>query len=247
MANGDEPCLPVGCPKCRSANQVCITHPAHHALGCSGCGESFVVDQTLIQQFYDSDDSAHCMLEEFYRAPLVAYFLNRNMSQVEAEQCQIDVLKRVWETKHPQPGNAPQGYDPHHSSRASFRTWLFAIARHILADHRRPPVLFPDLEGSNLVGGEESIDPTALQRDFDFNRRPAEDEAAAREHRAAVHDCRDKLPPRERLAINVWLEHEGARGVGNILAGELRMHFPAQETSAATASALLNGALELMR
>ena len=95
--------------------------------------------------------------------------------------------------------------------------------------------------------GGESGDPTALQRDFDFNRRPAEDEAVAREHRAAVHECRDGLPPRERLAINVWLEHEGARGVGNILAAELRTQFPGRGASAATASTLLTGALDLMR
>ena len=140
----------------------------------------------------------------------------------------------------------PQRYDPHHSSGASFRTWLFAIARRIIADRRRQPFLFSDLEGSNLEGGE-SGDPTALQRDFDFNRRPAEDEAVAREHRAAVHECRDGLPPRERLAINVWLEHEGARGVGNILAAELRTQFPGRGASAATASTLLTGALDLMR
>jgi hypothetical protein len=101
MANDDTPSVPVGCPQCSAITPIRITHPAHKSVDCSGCGESFIVDQTLICRFYASDDTALSILEDLYRAPLVQYFLDRGASQVEAEEYQIDVFTRVWETKEP--------------------------------------------------------------------------------------------------------------------------------------------------
>src|SRR6266446_5147687 len=98
MANEVEPCLPVRCPTCSAVNTIRITHPAHKPLNCSGCNQSFAVDRTLIRQFYVSDDDAHWILEEFYRAPLVGFFLSRGVPQVEAEQYQTDVFTKIWET-----------------------------------------------------------------------------------------------------------------------------------------------------
>jgi DNA-directed RNA polymerase specialized sigma24 family protein len=141
----------------------------------------------------------------------------------------------------------PQRYDPDHLSGASFRTWLYQIARNCFQDRRKPTLLFPDIQPSDSDSGGEASDPTALQRDFDFNRSPTLDEAVAREHRASIHDCREGLPAREKLAIIVWLREEGARGVGNILAAELRTQFPGRGASAATASTLLNEAFNHMR
>jgi hypothetical protein len=112
MHNDQSGRIPVRCPGCSALNQVCITHPAHEPFDCSGCNESFVVEKELIRQFYDNDDTALSCLEDFYRAPLIAYFMKRGRSQVDAEKCQIDVFTKVSETKHPRPGNDPQRYDP---------------------------------------------------------------------------------------------------------------------------------------
>jgi hypothetical protein len=249
MANDDTPCLPVQCPKCGGANHVRITHPAHRPLNCCGCDEPFEADQVLIRQFYAADDSAHCVLEDFYRAPLVQYFLNHGVPLVQAEELQIDVFNKVWETKHPQPGNNPQRYDPDHPSGASFRTWLFRIAARCLLDRKRPALLFSEYQAGDIAGVGEPVDPTAIKKGVGSNPDPPrpEDEASAREHRAAVHDCRDQLPPREKLAINEWLNHDGERGVGYLVAEALKEHFPEKGTSAATASMLLNKAQDLMR
>src|SRR5438874_977909 len=124
MTNEEGSDIPVECPLCNAVNHLCITHAAHHPLCCGGCGESFKVDQTLIERFYASDDSACHILEALYRAQLVDYFFNRGELLTDAEKLHIDVFTKVWETKHPRPGNNPQRYDRDHPSGASFRTWL---------------------------------------------------------------------------------------------------------------------------
>jgi DNA-directed RNA polymerase specialized sigma24 family protein len=217
-------------------------------LDCTSCHQPFIAEQTLIREFYTSDDNALYILEELYRAPLVQFFQSRGVSQVEAEECQIDVFTKVWETKYPRPGNNPRPYDPDLPGAASFRTWVLRIARNCLLDRRRPPLLFSELDVGGAGEEEASVDPTAFQRELNLNPFPQpEAEAIARQHSAAVHDCHEKLPPRPRLAITVWLEHEGIYGIGNILASELKAHFPERGFSAATASNLLNQALSLMQ
>ncbi len=248
MVDDDPSCLPVPCPSCHAKNHIPITHPAHHALPCGSCQVPFVVDQALIEQFYNSDDSAHCVLEEFYRAPLVAYFQSRDFPLVKAEECQMEVFERVWKTKYPRPGNAPGRYDARHASGASFRTWLFQIARRVLADRKSRRDLFQDADSGRSRSSDDPSGLGGIQRDlrFDADPRP-EDEASAREHRMAVRDCQERLSARQRLAVTVWLEEEGAWGVQKVLIAELRIQFPDQGASAATASNLINQALAAMR
>jgi DNA-directed RNA polymerase specialized sigma24 family protein len=174
--------------------------------------------------------------------------MNRGMSQVAAEECQIDVFTKVWETKYPRPGNNPQRYDPEHAGAGSFRTWLYRIALNHWKDQKKPTLLFSEMEARGGAQEGSTFDPAVLQPDLYANRvlRPDE-EITARQHQAAVHDCHDALPPRPKFAITVWLEHRGVYGIGNILVEELKAHFPGQGISAATASTLLAKARELMK
>jgi hypothetical protein len=249
MDNEYQPDLPVRCPECSAFNQVCITHQPHKAVNCGSCSASFIIDQTLICQFYASDDDAHWILEDFYRAPLVQFFWNRGMSQIEAEKCHADVFTKVRETKYPRPGNDPRRYDPNLPDAGSFRTWVLRIARRCFEDRRgRQQVLFSEIQAGRSGDEGAAFDPAAFQRDLNLNPiSQPEAEAIARQHRKAVHDCHETLQPREKMAITIWLEHEGSHGIGNILAGELKAHFPERGCSAATASNLLAKAMGLMK
>jgi DNA-directed RNA polymerase specialized sigma24 family protein len=60
----------------------------------------------------------------------------------------------------------------------------------------------------------------------------------------AIEECKAALDEREQLALQVWLEHSGARGTGNELVNRLKIAFPDEACSPATASRLTQRALE---
>jgi hypothetical protein len=227
---------------------VCNTHPAHHPLSCSSCHESFVVDETLILQFYACDDDVHWYLEELYRARLVQFFLKEGLSPSEAEKCQMDVFTRIRKTKYPPPGRNPKRFDPSHQSGATFKAWVFAIAANRLRDATNRQVPFSELGTEGPEGDMPPLEPSIDARHQSPGGNPSpEDEAIAREHRATVRDCLQGLNPRQQLAINVWLANEGERGTNNLLAQALQAQFPGQGSSPATASALLEAARTRMK
>jgi hypothetical protein len=245
MDDGGLP-IPVVCPHCKDQNEMRVTRWRGEALTCDSCDTVFQIDETLILQFYGCDDQAHWYLEEFYRARLVNYFMNRHLSESEAEKRQMDVFTSIWETKYPREGNKPQRYDPHYGKGGNFKKWLFQIAWRKLP-RRSLPLQFPAKTTDEAEGTE--VEPSPEQLPLKPDRRyPAPfDEAVLGEKQEAVRACRESLPPREKLAITVWLENEGERGTGNKLVEELKEQFPDQGVSAATAHNLIEKALTHMK
>ncbi len=92
-------------------------------------------------------------------------------------------------------------YDP--EKGASFRTWLFRIAKNLAIDRLRQmgrEVTFSDFEGEEGEEGEGE----AFWWELHSDQPSLEDVLMAKEWRKAVHECMEKLPPREREAIALW-------------------------------------------
>jgi RNA polymerase sigma-70 factor (ECF subfamily) len=86
-------------------------------------------------------------------------------------------------------------------------------------------------------GQEEEAEP--LEATLPVEELSPEEEILACQRQRDVHECMDRLPPRERIAVALWLETEGAMTLQD-LANML-------EVSVATAHRVLRRAFELIR
>jgi RNA polymerase sigma-70 factor, ECF subfamily len=174
-------------------------------------------DHELIADYYACNDETLTELHHRYSARLEGFLRVSGLSQSEAEDLTQEVWIRIMNTKYPSPGSRARAYDP--QAGASFRTWLFTITKRLLLDAMRRQgrtITFSTLE-----------------------RGTQEEEILARQQQRDVHECMNRLPPRERIAVALWLETEGAMTLQD-LANTL-------EASVATAHRVLRRAFELIR
>ena len=187
-------------------------------------------DEELIKAYYECNNEAFEELYHRYIARLKQFFIKARLGQQGAEDMAQDTIVRVMETKTTPCKQYSQ------SRGASFKTWLFTIAYHLLVDKLRRQeieISFGDLE----VEGEEGEEP--FEELIPSVEPTPEEKSLSQELRQAVHDCMTRLPDRERIAIALWLETGGDMKLQD-LAGILSVSVP-------TAYRVLKRALSLMR
>ena len=143
-------------------------------------------DEDLIARYYGCDDAAFA---ELYRRNFcqVYAFLRRTLKDHHvAEDLAEEVFVRVVQGKH----RGRSLYDPNRGT--AFRTWLFAIARHVLLDYlRRTRVRSGHLSPDSEAEPEGSlIDPVT-------------DPAPPVELIAMVRECLAKMPAEYREVIEL--------------------------------------------
>jgi RNA polymerase sigma factor (sigma-70 family) len=188
-------------------------------------------DEDLMAAYYACDDAAFGEIWRRYRARLEQFFRNGGLTQEDARDRAQDVFVQVMKTKDSQ----AKPYDPR--AGVKFKTWLFTIATNLLIDTLRRQgrtVVFSALEGEGEAGEVEPFEETLPSKELS-----PEEQALARQRRQDVHDCMNGLPPRERVAIALWLETDGDMKLGD-LASALGVSVP-------TAYRVLNRAFDLMR
>jgi RNA polymerase sigma factor (sigma-70 family) len=192
-------------------------------------------DHESIADYYACHDERLSELHHQYSARLEGFLRVSGLSQSEAEDLAQEVWVRVMNTKYPSPGSRARAYDP--QAGASFRTWLFTITKRLLMDAMRRQgrtITFSTLEGGSQEEEGEPIEATLPVEELS-----PEEEILARQQQRNVHECMNRLPPRERIAVALWLETEGAMTLQD-LANML-------EVSVATAHRVLRRAFELIR
>ena len=160
-------------------------------------------DEKLIEAYYECDNEAFEELYRRYIARLEQFFIKAGLGQQCAEDMSQDTIVRVMETKTTPCKRYSQ------SRGASFKTWLFTIAYHLLVDKLRRhqkqgiEISFSDLEVEGEAGEEpfEELIPSA--------EPTPEEKSLSQKLRQAVHECMESLPDRERIAIALWLETDG--------------------------------------
>jgi RNA polymerase sigma factor (sigma-70 family) len=143
------------------------------------CQEASPSDEDLIERYYACDDMAYAELFSRYHRRLVAYF-RRWVPSEDAEDLAQFTFLRVVRTKPTGRGR----YDP--SRGASFRTWLFVIARREVVNAIRSQPQLPGREAEEGEGGP-MIDQTPAPT-------PSADEIlAAQEISEPVQSCLNAL------------------------------------------------------
>ena len=186
-----------------------------------------ISDEELIKAYYECDNEAFEELYRRYIARLEQFFIKARLGQQGAEDMAQDTIVRVMETKTTPCKQYSQ------SRGASFKTWLFTIAYHLLVDKLRRQeieISFGDLE----VEGEEGEEP--FEELIPSAEPTPEEKSLSQELRQAVHDCMTRLRDRERIAIALRLEDMRLKDLAMILG-----------VSVPTAHHVLEGALSLMR
>jgi RNA polymerase sigma-70 factor (ECF subfamily) len=192
-------------------------------------------DEDLIADYYACDDDAMDELYRRYCARLEQFFRNGGLSEEEARDKAQDVFVRVMETKYPLLGSRAQPYDPHRGT--SFKTWLFRIATNLLIDVRRRQGRTVDFTSLEREGEEGEVEP--FEETVPDEEPSPEERTLAKETRQDVHDCMGTLPPRERVAMALWLETNGEMKLAD-LADRLGVSVP-------TAHRVLKSAFRHMR
>lgn len=160
-------------------------------------------DEELIARYYRCQDEALEVLHDRYYPRLVAFLSKQGgVSKEDAEDLAEVVFYRIVRTKKTGQGR----YDPQQS--ASFKTWLFRIAVNLLNDFRSrkklPVISFDDLKAGEEAGAGEPFEERLP------DEAPTPEEVVLREaEKQAVRECLQTLPPRERLALTLWLEMDG--------------------------------------
>jgi RNA polymerase sigma factor (sigma-70 family) len=120
-------------------------------------------DEQLIADYYGCNNDRMAELITRHSNNLVGWFVNRGISQDEAEDRAQEVWVRVMNTKQHLWGSTASRFDP---AQGLFVAWLFAIAWNMLRDARRQQATAPaqlpvgDEEGfeQQIPGPEEPVD-----------------------------------------------------------------------------------------
>jgi len=192
-------------------------------------------DEALMAAYYACDDAAFEEIWRRYRARLGQFFRNGGLTEEDAQDRAQDVFVRVMETKCPSPDSHAKPYDP--TAGVKFKTWLFKIATNLLIDALRRQGRTVDFSALEGEGEEGEVEP--FWETLPGEEHSPEEKAVARQRRQDVHDCMETLPPRERVAIVLWLETDGEMKLED-LANALGVSVP-------TAHRVLKKAFRLMR
>ncbi len=185
--------------------------------------------------YHACDDAAFEEIWRRYRARLEQFLRIGGLSEEDAQDRAQDVFVRVMETKHPPPDGGARPYDP--TVGALFKTWLFTIATRLLIDTLRRQRRTVDFSALEVQGEEGEVEP--FEETLPGEERSPEEQALAQQRRQDVHDCMETLPPRERVAIALWLETNSEMKLEN-LADALGVSVP-------TAHRVLKRAFRLMQ
>lgn len=151
-------------------------------------------DIGLMLAFKDGNEAAFDTLYRRHAPPLARYFWRSTMSQELSEELVQETFLKIHRYKH--------AYEP----RASFRTYLYTVARSI------------------LLNNWKRIVKAGQQRGREMDRMPSagdtpERSFASRQLLARVNDALLSLPERQRTAINLvrlrgLSYEEAARAIG---------------------------------
>jgi RNA polymerase sigma-70 factor (ECF subfamily) len=167
-----------------------------------------LTDEQLMERLQQGDAGA---LDELYRRHARGlYALGRSLAPAshDPEDLVQDVFLRVIKSAHT--------FDPR---RASFRTWLYRIARNRCIDLARRASLIRFLPIDRGAAGEERREETAPEDVLVDERQDVESLAARAEAIEAVRDCVDRLEHRdEKQAILLYyLSGMAYREIGEVL------------------------------
>jgi RNA polymerase sigma-70 factor (ECF subfamily) len=112
-------------------------------------------DEDLLARARKGDAEAFGDLYERYLGPIYRYLYYRVGNVHEAEDLTETVFLKIW-----------QSLASYRQGRASFRTWLFAVAHNLLVDHyrtrRREEALS---EGGELISGDPQPEETVMHQE----------------------------------------------------------------------------------
>jgi RNA polymerase sigma factor (sigma-70 family) len=135
-----------------------------------------------------------------FAARLVRFFESRGFQRADAEDLTQQVFVQVMNTKHHLGGSRASPWEP---ARGSLWTWMRRIAHHLACDEWARRGRQSQLPITAPTNGEEET--ATLDAALATEEPGPGDLAIAAERRQAVHDCLQRLPPRERTAIEQWL------------------------------------------
>jgi RNA polymerase sigma-70 factor (ECF subfamily) len=165
--------------------------------------EAEMSDEDLIEAYYGCDDLAFAELYRRYFPRLFAYFRRQGLSREDAQDLAEETFLRVVRTKRTGRGRFDR-------TIASFRTWLFSIARNLRNDHWQGLGIPPD-EETEPEGETPSVEQVAC------DEPTPEEILAAKELLKPVHDCLAELPPGHRDALVLAIKGCPRRDMARIL------------------------------
>jgi DNA-directed RNA polymerase specialized sigma24 family protein len=159
-------------------------------------------DEALIAAYYTGDNEAMQTLYERHHAHLIGLFVNGGLPPHRAEEEAQGVWVRVMNTHHHLWGCTAAPFNP--TGGASFRTWLFVIAGHLLQDALEHLGHDPMQMPVRPEGEETATSSSAV-----CTRQPRSPRVEAglvtEEVREAIRASMNELPHNQRIALALEL------------------------------------------
>lgn len=191
-------------------------------------------DEELMRRYYACEDDLFEEAHLRFEARLIRFFESRRFQRTDAEDLTQQVFVQVMNTKHHLGGSRANPWDP---ARGSLWTWIQRIAHHLACDEWARREKQPQMPTTRPTNGEGEA--TTVTAELPDEQPGPDDEAIAAERRRAVRDCLQRLPPRERTAMEQWLAAGHNPNLAD-LATSLGVSVP-------TAHRVVYRALDLMR
>jgi RNA polymerase sigma-70 factor, ECF subfamily len=143
-------------------------------------------DAEIMLQVKAGDDSAFEYLVQKYRRPMVSFMFRAAHSNAAAEDLAQEVFLRVYRSR--------ESYE----ASAKFTTWLYRIATNLAVNHARDT---RHERPENTVSLDEPDEDSGRTLDLPDRTPSAEETLVQRERLAAIRQCVQNLPERQRMAV----------------------------------------------
>jgi len=151
--------------------------------GLSGEGQT---DADVMLRVKAGDDSAFDYLVQKYRRPMVNFMYRMAHNSAGAEDLAQEVFLRVYRSRET------------YEASAKFTTWLYRIATNLAVNHARDT---RHERPENQVSLDEPDEESGRTLDVPDAAPSAEEDLVQRERVAAIRQCVEALPERQRVAV----------------------------------------------
>jgi RNA polymerase sigma-70 factor (ECF subfamily) len=143
-------------------------------------------DADVMLRVKAGDDSAFDYLVQKYRRPMVNFMYRMAHNSAGAEDLAQEVFLRVYRSRET------------YEASAKFTTWLYRIATNLAVNHARDT---RHERPENQVSLDEPDEESGRTLDVPDAAPSAEEDLVQRERVAAIRQCVEALPERQRIAV----------------------------------------------